>query len=562
MALKSRDKNFRLPKISMLDFKTLEMDRVLTGLFARIHHKGEESRLYKKDTTLETFEEHFLAQPDRFTDFTKYPDIVRGWLQTDLLDLVNRGKVGKEAVAAPRPLHGYTYRFRNPKHCRDYGAAQHLYETLWHARNELGRRALERLRSFFFEGIDPNTQQEDTSVTIDVETQALLSLNQAEVMQDAPVKDSREVTPPLCIGSADLLADDIVRLLQYRARIPRSVMVESVKILLAFHLALYHLRLFKLLPALVRRKGLEPTCEAGNCPVRTGAEERPQGDCPYQVGLFVDVQNRPGTRVSELAEISAELHYRRISGFVQAYFLTKKMDEFGEYLLQSGRLPGGTNRKLKVAEVLRLLDDCHAVDREQFFGARVFSLKEDMTGEDNTLDPEIQVTLGLGLDQLNTYIECLMRLRGDFQRSFVVKALDSLMLKNRAGAMLAQARSARAPRRFILDSRLLEVLLELAVLRYDAGSGHYFSEEIQIDRLLAFLRERYGIFIDALPCGEGFGEPSIADREALRQNKTAFKNKLREIGFFQDLSDAYVTQHVTPRYCIGNKQSAQGGGAE
>ena len=37
MALKSRDKHFRLPKISMLDFKTLEMDRVLTGLFARIH---------------------------------------------------------------------------------------------------------------------------------------------------------------------------------------------------------------------------------------------------------------------------------------------------------------------------------------------------------------------------------------------------------------------------------------------------------------------------------------------------------------------------------------------
>ncbi|MCP5524507.1 MAG: hypothetical protein H7A46_23505 [Verrucomicrobiales bacterium] len=560
MALKSRDKHFRLPKISMLDFKTLEMDRVLTGLFARIHHKGEDSRLYKKDTTLETFEGHFLEHPERFKDFSKYPGITRGWLQTHLLDLVNRGKVGKEAVAAPRPLHGYTYRFRNPRHCRDYGAAQHLYETLWHARNDLGKRALERLRSFFFEGIDPNTQQEDSRVTVDVETQALMSLNQSEVLQDAPVKGSREATAPLCLGSADLMADDIVRLMQYRTRIPRSVMVEYLKILLAFHLALYHLRLLKLLPALVRRKGMDSTCEAGRCPMRPGAEERPHGDCPYPIGLFVDVRNHPGTRGSELAEISAEVHYRRIPGFVRAYFLTKKLDEFGQHLLQFGRLQGGSNRQLSVSDVLRLLDDPHAEDREQYFGSRLLSLKEDMAGEDDTLDPEIQATLGMGLDQLNTYIECLMALRGDFHRSFIVKALDSLMLKNRPGALLAQARSARAPRRFILDSRLLEVLLQLAVLRYDPGSGRYFSEEIQIDRLLAFLRDRYGIFIDSLPRGEGFGEPSIADREALRQNKAAFKDKLREIGFFQDLSDAYVTQHVTPRYSIGHEHMMPVGG--
>jgi hypothetical protein len=561
MALKSRDKHFRLPKISMLDFKSIEMDRVLTGLFARIHHRGEDSRLFKRDTTIETFESHFLAHPERFKDFGKYPAITRGWLETHLLDLVNRGKTGKEAVAAPRPLHGYTYRFRNPKHCRDYGAAQHLFETLWHARNELGKRAISGLRAFFFEGIDPNTQQEDFNVVVDVETQALLNLNASEeVTQDAPVRGSREPTPPLCIGSADLLADDIVRLLQYRARIPRSVMVEYLKILLAFHLALYHLRLFKLLPELVRQKGFESICQPTQCPVRPGAEESQYGECPHQVGLFVDVQNHPGTHVSQLAEISAEVHYRRIPKFVRSYFLTKKLDEFSHHLLQFGRIPGGTNRELSIAEVLGLLDDGRAAEREQYFGSRLLSLKEDMAAEDETLSPELEAILGLGLDQLNTYVECLMALRGDFQRSFIVKALDSLLLKNRPGALLAQARSARAPRRFILDSRLLEVLLQLAVLRYDSGEGAYYSEEIQIDRLLGFLRDRYGIYVDALPFGEGFGEPSIEDREALRRNKAAFKNKLREIGFFQDLSDAYVTQHVTPRYRIGKGSIVPAGG--
>jgi hypothetical protein len=67
MALKSRDKLFRLPKVSLLDFKSLEMDRVLTMLFARIHHKGEDSRLFKKDNTVDTFEAHFLSQPNRIS---------------------------------------------------------------------------------------------------------------------------------------------------------------------------------------------------------------------------------------------------------------------------------------------------------------------------------------------------------------------------------------------------------------------------------------------------------------------------------------------------------------
>jgi hypothetical protein len=40
MSLSKRDREFRLPKISYFDFKHLEMDRVLTGFFARLAHNG------------------------------------------------------------------------------------------------------------------------------------------------------------------------------------------------------------------------------------------------------------------------------------------------------------------------------------------------------------------------------------------------------------------------------------------------------------------------------------------------------------------------------------------
>jgi hypothetical protein len=102
----------------------------------------------------------------------------------------------------------------------------------------------------------------------------------------------------------------------------------------------------------------------------------------------------------------------------------------------------------------------------------------------------------------------------------------------------------------VLDSRLLEVLLQIAVLKQDGPGGAFYTGELRIESLLTWLRERYGLYIDRLPRGDGFGSPSIEDRSALRENAGAFLERLREIGFYRDLSDAYVTQTVTPRYRV------------
>ena len=58
MPLSKRDREFRLPKISYLEFKHTEMDRVLTALFARLAHNGFPSRLRRKtELSVETFVE-------------------------------------------------------------------------------------------------------------------------------------------------------------------------------------------------------------------------------------------------------------------------------------------------------------------------------------------------------------------------------------------------------------------------------------------------------------------------------------------------------------------------
>lgn len=560
MTLSSRDRTFNNKKISYLDFKQIEMDRVLTALFARLAHSGFASRLKRRhELSVKAFVDEFLDHPEWFTGFAQHREIVERWFQTHLMDMVNRGK-SNEVVAAPRPLHGFTYRFRNAKHSRDYGAAQQLYESLYHARKGAGQAALEQLKSFFFQGHDKVTGQLDRAAVLDVETQALLRLtNQAEDAPDS--RSGRESYSPLCIGSADLLAEDIKRLLFYEHHIPRATMVDYLKVLLSFHLALYHLRLFKLLPALVNRKGSDPICAVGSCPMDPRSFSMPHGDCPYQIGLVVDLGVSPSSASARLAIRSADFHYRRIPNFVKSCFTVKKLEEFGESLAKAGKLHLAKGQELGVGDALQLLESLHKAELEKYFGSRMYSIVQNTSAvSEPDLDPEIKAVVDLGLSDFDAYIEILAALRGKFHRQYITECLDSLLMKNRPGALLAQGRTKGAPRRFVLDSRLLEVLLQLAVLKQNQPTDPFYTCELRIEDLLNWLRERYGLHIDRLPRGDGFTTTSIDDRAALRQNSSAFTARLREVGFYRDLSDAYVSQTVTPRYRI--EPNAIGAGEE
>ncbi len=549
MALQKKDREFRLPQISYLDFKTIEMDRVLTGLFERLEHGGYPSVFRdKRELTVDKFVDDILDARDKFLGFTQHRDIVERWVETHLMDIVNRGKKNA-AVAGPRPLHGYTYRFRNPKHSRDYGAAQHLYQMLHHARHLAGHKAIEHLKGFFFDGFDKLTRELNDKALTDIETATLLHfLSQRK--DTADTRAGGERFAPVCIGSADLMAEDIQRLLFYKPFMPRSVMVEYLKVLLSFHLALYHLRLLKLLPAWQKLEGANSLCAESACPMKPREQREPQGDCPYKLGLFVDLSGSAESASAALAERSADGYYRRIPGFVRAYFVAKKLDEFSEHLVRRGKLIRPLNSVFSVRELYSLQGEPFEDEQDKFFGERLAGLLESLSEGDAGLDTEVEAITKMGLSDFETYIEILVALRGAFHRKYIIESLDATMLKNKSGALLAQTRARNAPRRFTLESRLLEVLLQIAVLKPGGDLG-YFTGEMRIDDLLSFLRERYGLYIDQLPPGEG--SPTIDERKALRSNVQAFTGRLREIGFYRDLSDAYVTQTVVPRYTIAER---------
>ena len=554
IGLSREDKAFQLNKITFVDFKHIEPERTLLYLFPRLKFDGNLGKIRNSSMimTIGKFQEFFLDDEvkQQFQNFADYPDIVYKWLETDLLDLVNRGHPIKEAVVAPRPLHGNAYKYRNAKHARDYDSSKQLYWMLFHARQGLGQKARDDLRNYIFAGLDANTDKLDftnptTLSQIDVETQAVLHLdNKADVAAKSDTSKPSDRFQPLCVGQADLLAEDILRLLTYEKHMPRSVLVDYLKTLLSFHLGIYHLRLLKLLPALVKRQGSDPTCN--RCPM-TPSHKDAHGDCPHRIGLLVDMGDTSNVDMTELARRSAEIHYQRVTPYLHAHFTVVKLNEMASYLTKLGQLPSDISES-SIGELLQLTKKAYEKQRDDFFGNRLQQLIERFMydGDDSLIPTMVKSILDLKLDKMDSYIEILMSQRSQYHRQQLIKCLDSLLQKNSSSGLLQQP--SRGSRRFVLGSRLLEVLLQLAVL--ERQGGRFNTKEIRIDELLEFLRERYGLYIDRLPPMDGFGEATIQDQQALRSNLEIFKTRLREIGFFQDLSDAYITQTVIPRYTI------------
>ena len=555
-AFKGKDgREFRDFKVSYLEFKQLEMDRVLTSLFPRLIFGGRAGRVLGKkgSWTIDDFLRECLSQPQWFDGFDACAGAARRWIETDLIDVVNRGRASQK-VAAPRPLHGNAYKFRNSEEGRDYGGSEQVYCMLAHARGGRGLAALDALRGFFFPppeqgwGADARPAAAgDPGLHPDVETQAILHWRGgAEDRQGAGVSPSN--VPPMCVGQADLMADDILRLMAYAPHVSRPALIDRLKTLLAFHLSLYHLKLLAMLPKMVGQGFCDETCRKPLCPVDPGGAE-PLAGCPYRLGLVVDMGGDGKSHMGRMASASAERFYRRITPFVQALFAFKKLDEMAEeYERVKNRLPKPDADSSALDGPLFLLKPRFGQYREDYFQNRLMQARPD-----ENIDPQTQKAEALGSNAFESFIEFIMEDSGNYQRVYVPQAFDSIMLKNKENGMLAQPHKGK--RRFVLGNKLLETLILLALLR--ERDGRFESREIRIEQLLDFMRLRYGIFIDRLPPGEA-QRASVLDRQALRLNLEAFKLRLRETGFYGELSDAYVTQKISPRYAVGHdlKRSA------
>ena len=135
---------------------------------------------------------------------------------------------------------------------------------------------------------------------------------------------------------------------------------------------------------------------------------------------------------------------------------------------------------------------------------------------------------------------------GNSQYKYLREFIDAVTMKNSPSMLLADGRSRKHPRRGALGSKLLETLVQLLVLE-PTENGSYESRSLSIDELAQSIRGRYGLIINGVN-EKRFADADVETNAAFAENVNAFKNKLRQTGFYTDLSDACILQKIRPRY--------------
>ena len=538
MKLRKQDQEFRNPKVFYPDPKSVDLDRVLINLFLLLRCDGSRPATRGRlKTNVEQVKHHLdqLTNMPGVSGFGEHADVAKGWLESDIFDLVNRG-TAKEAVASLRPLHLDAHKIRVAKHCRDYNVADAIYAML-----EFGeRQALLDLRSYLDRGRDARTNRYDGKTKLDLETLTVLKLVE-DLDNLHPSGEKVASSPPTCIGQARVLCDDIQRLLSYQDHIPRPVMIDYLKTIIGLHVGIYTLRLAQQLSGWIAAKQPHPTCL--NCPVH-GAKAQPFEGCPYQLSFTVDMGGDYLSRMAQLAQESNASEYGRLIDLIRALFTMNQLMRYAR-----------ENKNLGIpdtpADVLRLLSNPPA-EFEPDFRAVLKQLRNENESDDESLAREEQAILDAGLPPFETFIELITHVRQKHHLKYLTEMMDKLLQKNVEYGALIQGKSRSNPRRWHLGGRLLEVFVQLAVLRWDENDGkkRFFTEPMLIENFMRWVEARYGFVISTPSLPNGRRPVTLEEHRAFRENVRALKDRLREIGFYDDVSDAYNAQVVKPRYSI------------
>ena len=372
----------------------------------------------------------------------------------------------------------------------------------------------DELRKFLSEGWDKSTNKINLYEGIDVDSLGILMLIK-DIKSGGFVQSSGGIqnVRPILDKQADLFCDDIKRLLLYKRIIPRNVLLDYLKIIIAFHLSLYIQKLIYLLPKMVKD---------GNQNVID------------DWSIVLDVTDDNESKVAVVASSDSERMNNGLYEYIKSTFQINtalkmlKLDKTNSSNIDAA-LDALTNKR---------------DDLERYYQVQWDNLSGNWDADDKELVNEFAV---YDDSSYNNYIELLMRLRGNYQYRYHIQMIDNLSNKNNERGFMAQGRSKKNPRRFVLGTRLLEALTQLNLL--ESNNDTLTSKAVSIEELMQIFKDRYGLIINGLD-DKRFEDADLNTIQAFKENVSAFKNKLRQIGFYNDLSDAFILQKIRPRYEI------------
>lgn len=518
MIIKLRKKNvvFRNPQLFAGEAKAINLESVLSNLFLLISSGGAPITLAapKGGHTMDTLIDNMktLEHSGKIKGANDNIEAVEDWLRSNLVNMVFRGNVVKEHITSLRPVHLMSYRIQNKKHNRDYSMADQLYMMLKSA-----PEVMSGLKDYLTTGWDNAAGNVVDSDKLDVDTAGILLLQQTLPREKKKPVTEVNNTKPLLVEQTKLFNDDIRRLLFYKDKLPRIVFIEYLRILVGLHLSLYVMKLIYLLPKMR---------EAGTTQVED------------DWSMVVDMTNDLDSRVAKYACKDTERMINTLNRYFKTTFEINVVQPFNEVMGKDASIEGVLNT---------LKND---LDKSSpLFVSEIKQIMDSVSEEEDKKAIEDMLQYYGADDFFDRYVHILEKTSGGsaYQYSYHLWMLDSLCMKNSDSMLLADGRRSRKhPRRGVIGSKLLETMVQLLVLQPD-GNGSYVSHSLSIDELAGLIRSRYGLVINGVD-EPRFENADVETHAAFKENMDALKNKLRQIGFYTDMSDACLLQKIRPRY--------------
>ena len=511
--LNKEESLFRNDLIFTADAKAVNIDNTLVNLFMLLKHNGVRpkqrarsggSTFIELDTLKKVFSK--LEEEGSIKGFKDNPDAAELWMRSNLVNMVFRGNVDKEKISSLRPIHLESYRVRNAANTRDYNTADQVYLMLG-----ANPTVKEDLKNFLMEGWDQTTNKINVGNGLDVDSLGLLHIIKNVKPGFLESNSTLNQITPILQKQAELFCDDVRRLLVYKRLIPRNVLIDYLKTITSFHLSLYIQKLVHFLPKMV---------ESGNT------------DIADDWNIVLDATDNYESKVARLAADDAESLTNKIYDYVKSTFQVNAALR---------RLKLDKTNSENLTKALKVLQE-KPTDFEIYFETQWDNLYNSLEEEDKLLIEDMVKYEDTYFDR---YIELILKARGTYQYRYHIQLIDNLSQKNNERGFMAQGRSRKHPRRFVLGTRLLETLVQILVL--ESKDNQFQTRSLSIEELVSNIRDRYGLVINGLN-EERFADADLQTHLAFKENMEAFKMKLRQIGFYNDLSDAYILQRIRPRY--------------
>ena len=447
---------FRNELIFTADAKVNNIDNTLVNLFMLLKHNGVRPKqrtrrgenvfieLGKLKSIFQKIEEE-----GELSGFSENPEAVELWLRTNLTNLVNRGNSEKEKVSSLRPMHLESYRVRNALNTRDYFSADQIYLMLSQkpaVKNEL--------KNFLMEGWDATQSQFLNGNNLDVDSLGILHL--IKNVNPGFLESTSELNKirPIIIEQAELYCDDVHKLLVYKNEIPRNVLIDYLKTITSFHLSLYVNKVIYFLPKMI---------ENGNHNIEN------------DWNIVVDVTDNFESKISSIAIEDAAKNYNSLYNYIKSTFQINAV--IARYKLDK------TNSD-SLIEVLKILKE-----RNESFELKFETHWDYIFGNLDIEDKElVSEMVKYESTYFDRYVELLMKIKGPYQLKYYPQFMDSIAQKNNERGYLAQGRSKKHPRRYVLGTRLLEALVQIQVLHLD--NDRFVTKRISIEELIQNLKER------------------------------------------------------------------------